>query len=228
MKCESFAAWLENRDIHDVSEADKAYRHAEECSPCCELLKKDEMLDRFIAASLCCEPVPASLKNSVDLSLERSTPSSSGRGLIATVSVMCLAVVMFFGFTTGDDKGFSSIDEFGNFLQADYRDHGQSSAIFEPVNDLNVWFAANAQGLGSPPEQLVGGYVVKGARFCHLGHCKAVHMIYEKDGVLVSLFVVDESEIDFRLESEKVYSFNIDGDSIQLYKSKDQVYALVT
>ncbi|WP_136805410.1 hypothetical protein [Desulfosediminicola flagellatus] len=228
MKCESFAAWLENRDMHDVSEADKAYRHAEECAPCCDMLKKDEMLDRLIVDSLCCEPIPASLKNSVDLSIERSDPRTSRKGLIAAVSAMCLAVVIIFGFTTGENTGFSSMDEFGDFLQADYRDHGQASAIFDPVNDPALWFAANAEGVALPPEQLVGGYTVKGARFCHLGHCKAVHMLYEKGGVLVSVFVVEENEIDFRLEEGRVYSFNIDGDSIKLYKSNDQVYALVT
>ncbi len=228
MKCENFAAWLENRDVHDVSEADKAYRHAEECKRCYELLKKDEMLERFIADSLCSEPLPASLKHSIDLSLERSVPRRSGKSIVAVISAVCLAVVIFLGITAGNDQGFSSLDEFGNYLQADYNEHGHGSSSFDPVTDPAIWFAENTGEVASPPELLVAGYVAKGAKFCHLGHCKAIHMIYEKDEQLVSLFVVEDEEFDFPLEAGKIYYLNIDGDEIKLYKNKNKVYALVT
>ncbi len=227
MKCKGFAAWLENRDTYDVSEADRAHRHAAECQRCGQLLKKDEILDSFIAESLAAEPMPESLRNRIDLNLDRQVPGRTPKGLLAAVSMICVVIIAFFAFSPAKEQ-FVTMDEMGTFMLADHRDHGQLQAIFEPVNDAALWLAANIARDVSPPLQLVDGYSVKGARFCHLGHCRAVHMLYARDGELVSVFVVDESEIDFHLEQGRVYTLAMDGNNVKLCKQNNQVYALVT
>jgi hypothetical protein len=227
MKCKGFAAWLENRDIYDVSEADRAHRHAAECQQCEQLLRKDEILDSFIAGSLAAEPVPESLRNRIDLTLERQVPGRTPKRLLAAVSMVCVVVIAFFAFSPSKEQ-FVTMDEIGTFMLTDHRDHSQLQNIFEPVNDASLWLAANIESNIAPPSQLVDGYSVKGARFCQLGHCRAVHMLYAKDGELVSVFVVDESEIDFHLEQGRIYTVAMDGNSVKLCKQNNQVYALVT
>lgn len=227
MKCERFSAWLENRDTYDVSEADKAYRHAAECKGCGRMLKQDEILDRFIARSLAPESMPEGLRNRIDLSLQRSVPHRSRRNVLAALFAVCLVVVAVFAFNMGQQQ-FGSMDELATFALADHRDHGQRVAIFEPVVDAGVWLAANMESDISPPPQLVKGYTVKAARFCRLGHCRAVHMLYEQNGKLVSVFVVGAEEVGFHVEQGRIYLLTVEGHSVRLYKQKNEVYALVT
>lgn len=226
MKCEKFEAWLENRDMHDVSEADKAYRHAEDCSHCCQLLKNDESLDRFIADSLCCEPMPSSLKNTIDLSLDRAIPGKSKKGILAAVALCFVLVIAVFTFNQ-EQQRFVTMDEMSRFMQADFLDHGQVTAIYDPVGDPGLWLSEHSVSEVQPPMTLLAGYSVKGARFCQLGHCRAVHMLYEKDGKLVSVFVVGEDEVGFHMEKNRLYSLAMGGNSVKLYRQGKYVYALV-
>jgi hypothetical protein len=227
MKCEGFAAWLENRDTYDVSEADRAHRHAAECRRCEQLLKKDELLDRFITESLAVEPMPESLKKRIDLNIERQVPVRTSKRLLAAVSMVCFVIIAIFTFSPSKEQ-FVTMDEMGTFMVTDHRDHGQVQTIFEPVTDAALWLVANNVRNVAPPLQLIEGYSVKGARFCHLGHCRAVHMLYAKGGEFVSVFVVDDSEIDFHLEEGRVYTLAMDGNWVKLCKQNNQVFALVT
>ncbi len=227
MKCEEFTAWLENRDIHDLSEADRAHKHAADCRSCCVLLKKEEVLDQFVARSLAAQPFPDGLLDRIDLSIDNPRQKRSGRGAIAAIAAMCLVIATFFVFNAQQQR-FISMDELGTFALADHNDHFQLPAVFEQVTDAGAWLVANNEQHTLPPGQLTEGYSVKGARFCTLGHCQAVHMIYEKNGKLVSVFVVDDAEVGFHLDPDRVYTIAIGGNSVKMIRQKDRVYALVT
>ena len=71
MDCKTFIDWLENRDLHDISESDKAMKHAADCTACMTKMEFDEKLDKLLFSAL--EPVdlPDSLVHKVDVSLDR-------------------------------------------------------------------------------------------------------------------------------------------------------------
>lgn len=227
MKCEEFKAWLENRDLHDLSEADRAHKHALECIRCSDVLKNEEALDQFIASSLSADPLPDGLVDRIDLSIDKPLKNRQGKGLFASVAAMCVVVAALFIFNTGQQR-FVSMDELGTFALEDHQDHTTVEAVFEQVTDARQWLAANNDQMTYPPVKLTEGYRVKGARFCKLGHCQAVHMVYEKSGELVSVFVIDESEVGFLLDPDRVYTITIGGNNVKMLREKDKVYALVT
>lgn len=227
MKCEEFATWLENRDTHDVSESDRAQKHVSECEFCRELLKKDEILDQFITRSMTAQPLPEGLRGRLDLCLDQPVSQRSRKGLMASIAALCIVISLFYVFNDRHHQ-FTTMDELGTFALADHNDHSQRTTIFESVGDAGKWLAANGGNSTLPPLQLIAGYTVKGARFCKLGYCRAVHMIYEKNGKMVSVFVVENNDVGFHLEQGKVYSIAIGENSVKMLREKNTVYAVVT
>lgn len=226
MDCEKFTAWLENRDIHDISEADRAHRHALECKGCATLLGCDEMLDDCIRTRLARVNVPEGFEQRIDLSLDRSGTRRGRRSLIGAFAVMCLALVMFFTIPQGEN--FTTMDELGGFVLADHLDHGGNTAIFDQVPGASVWFAEHLEERVDPPRLPKPGYEFAGARFCKLGHCQAVHMVYRYKGRLVSLFLMDEKEVGFHMENDRNYMLDLTGNEITFWKQGGKVFALVS
>lgn len=224
MNCESFSLWLENRDTHDISEADRAKRHAAGCGRCRTLLEKDEMLDRALSMALAGGQVPESLRQGVDISLERTLPGRKRGGLLAAVSAACLVIALIFSFSL--QQNFASMDELGKYVLEGHLDHGSHPEFFEPVGDASVWLADMVGESVRAPLHVPAGYRVVGARFCTLGHCQAVHMIYDRDGSTLSVFVVAEGEIGFHMENGRTYSVNMTGSRVTFWKQDHQVFAV--
>ncbi|WP_136797712.1 hypothetical protein [Desulfosediminicola ganghwensis] len=232
MKCEQFKTWLENRDTHDISEADKARRHATQCHCCSELMAHDEALDRHIGALLARETVPSHLENIVDLNLERILPQRGTRSIWALVAVCCivlLAAIPFQGWITGKrgEQPMLSMEQLGGYILADYQYHGDGGVGFEPVKDAAIWLNANLHTRQLPPERIVAGYTVKYARLCKLGECLAVHLVYEKGGKRISVFVMDKSNVDGSFEQDRLYAVATGNTNILLSSQNKYLYAVI-
>lgn len=227
MKCDRFRTWLEDRDLYDVSEADRAHRHATECQYCNEMLRKDEILDRYIAGALATRQVPAGLSERIDMSLAGQTPERSKKGTFAIVAALCLLLLVTVFFHGGRQR-FGTMEDLATYALLDHQKHDYGVANFETVVDAGMWLETNGWGEAAPPALIMEGYTVKGARICRLGHCQAVHLIYEKEGRLVSVFVLAEGEVGFDLAQGRVFSLVIEGHGVKILRQQNMVYAVIT
>lgn len=227
MKCDRFRTWLEDRDLYDVSEADKAHRHATECQYCNEMLRKDEILDRYIARALAAQQVPAGLSERIDLNLAGQTPERSRKGTFTMIAALCLLILATVFFHGGRQR-FGTMEELATYALLDHQKHDYGEAIFERVVDAGNWLAINGWRAAAPPALILEGYTVKGAKICRLGHCQAVHLIYEKEGRLVSVFVLAEGEVGFDLAQERVFSLVIEGHGVRILRQQSMVYAVIS
>jgi hypothetical protein len=143
------------------------------------------------------------------------------------VAALCLLIIVTVVLHDSRQR-FETMDDLAGYALLDHQKHDYGEMIFEPVVDAGLWLAANGQGERAPSDLIIQGYTVKGARFCRLGKCQAVHLLYEKEGRLVSVFVLDEGEVSFPLAQGRIYSFTIDGSSIRILRQQSRVYAVVT
>lgn len=225
MKCESFISWLENRDIHDVSEADRARIHAASCKRCSKLMLQDEALDRCIREAMRKEKIPDGLMQRVDMSLDRSRTRKGMTGLIGAVVALCFVIGVAMVLNQRPD--FRTMDQLAASVLAGHLDHGALD-IYDPVEDSLVWLTGNVQRKVSPPDRVPEGFTVKGARFCTIEECRVIHMVYGKDDELISVFVVDENDAGFHMELGKTYTLGIEENRITFWKKNGNVYAVVS
>jgi|GEM_PF-1910087 len=232
MECEKFVTWLENRDTHDISEADQARRHAAHCDHCRKLLAQDEALEHHISGMLAREATPTGLQNKVDLNLDRMQPKRGRKGvwaLVAACCIMLLAVLPFQGWLPDNREGLPvlSVEQLGDYILADYQDHGDGGMGFEPVTDAAVWLKENLHTSQLPPKQIIAGYTIQSARFCYLGQCLAVHLIYEKGGRYISIFVVEKKNVDADFDSGRLYTVAAGPNDIVLSRKSEYLYAAI-
>lgn len=222
---------MENRDAHDISEADQAAKHAAQCPHCRDLLGRDEALEAHIGAMLGREETPARLKNKVDLNLDHMRSARGSKSLWALVAACCIVLVATFSLQlwmpVKRGQPVLSIEQLGNYILTDYQDHGAGGMGFEPVADAALWLKANLDTGTLPPEQLVAGYTVKAARFCYLGSCLAGHLIYEKNGRTISIFVIEEKNVDLGSDHPAFYTMVAGQENILLKSDSKYLYAAI-
>ena len=99
MNCSNFASWLENRDTYDLSEAERAMKHATLCANCKELLQKDGELDQFIAKMFQYEKMDERMYPRIELGLGSSPRKRGVRGGIAAACALMAAFVLIYVFS---------------------------------------------------------------------------------------------------------------------------------
>ncbi len=228
MNCELFYTWLEERDLHDVSEADKAVKHAEKCKGCMEIFEKDELLNSLLSQEMRPQPLPSQLKNRIDLNLDRQgiikKRSSSWwyKGVPLVLAAM-LVLYLFLPFSTG----FQAMDVMGKNIVADHIGHGDSHMIVRDINNLSSFCAKNVDFSVDIPK-VPKSYKFIGARICPLGEYDSVHLSYMTNGKRVSLYIVDAVNNDFSFDTGKEYSLAKGGHNIRFWRDQKRIYALIT
>ena len=225
MNCSNFTSWLENRDTYDLSEADRAMKHATQCANCKGLLQKDGELDQFVAKMFQYEKMDVRMFSQINLTLG-SSPKKTGvkGGIIATAAMMVVAALFFFLSPTSGN--FSSIDELGKYVLLDHEDHGRTLPLFEEIENVEEWsqsnlhYSFNLKGLPAKNMKMVGG------RVCAIKNCNFAHIIYQKEEGFHSLFVVTKDEIGFHLEPGRIYSTTVAGVELRIWQQQKMIYAL--
>ncbi len=226
MNCTDFTSWLENRDTYDLSEADRAMKHAAQCAKCKEVLQKDEELDLFITKMFKYEKMDERMYAQIDRTLESSPRKKGIRGGIAAAFAMMIAVALFFVITPPSSGNFNSIDELGKYVAQDHKDHGRTIPLFEEINNIEEWAMDNLQysfhidGLPGENMKMVGG------RICTIKNCNFAHLLYKDSKGFHSLFVVTEDEIGFDMEPGRIYSVTVAGVDLRIWQRQEMVYAL--
>lgn len=228
MDCLQFCRWLESRDTHDVSVADKAMKHAASCSQCQKKLHVDEHLDALLFKAMAKEPLPPGLQAKVDLSLE-ATAAKRAPGFLglyaALAAVAAVMVLLVLPFWPGAPV-IHSMDEMGRYVIADHSGHGDDLLTIRHLDKLGS-FANLGVDYQTIRRQLPPSLVFVGARICPLGECQAFHLVFHDGGRRVSLYLVESEDVGFPLSGDTRYSISDGQQTVQLWKLGGYVYALI-
>lgn len=228
MDCLTFSNWLENRDMHDVSEADKALKHTTGCGECQRKLRLDEQLDRQIYDAMKTVAMPGSLRSKVDMSLDRVSNNRSKRmnRWYGILPVALAAMVIFF-ISFPFSSGISSMDELGKHVIADHNGHDDTVLVVSKPEKINTLGAAQIE-YASVKSGLPENFTFVGARICPLGDCSAIHMVYMNEGKRVSLYVVRADDVNFSLSYGRQYTITMGEQVVRFWKNDGNIYAMTT
>ena len=227
MDCLKFSHWLENRDLYDVSEADIAVKHAETCKECQAKLKVDEQLDKFIANALTKEAMPDSLPGQVSMSIDRISArrSKTGYRLFGMLSA-AVAVMVVFALTMSFSPTIPTIDDMARYVIDDHNYHGDSVLQVDRIEDL-----PSLGGLAASPQEIMAelpkGLSFVGARYCPLGECEAIHMVFRQNEKRLSIYLIKAADVDFSLSPERRYSLEEGRHIVSYWKKGKYIYAMV-
>ncbi|MBT8360717.1 MAG: hypothetical protein HKP41_13860 [Desulfobacterales bacterium] len=229
MDCGKYQNWLENKDLSDMSESNRAKNHEKTCEHCKDLAAKDQALDHAIARELAREPLPENLERIVALNLHKTTYSERriSTSMIRVVSIFVGICSLLFLFTLLP-RDFSGRGEFSSSLAADHHKLNKPHGLKE-IDDVSAWLVAIADFQASLPadfkgkeQQFIGG------RICVIDECRTVHLVFREGGVLTSLYIMDARQVPASFKQGKVYLVNTDGNSVKIWQENHQVYALIT
>lgn len=228
MDCLIFSRWLAERDVYDVSEADKALKHTLICEECKRKLNLDEELDHLIFRALKPIDMPDSLQSKVDLSLDRVSGKSSRKSYAwyGVIPVALAAMVIFF-ITFPFSSGITSMDELGEYVIADHSAHDDSVLVVDKPESLGQ-LEGGGVDYASVMSELPQNYSFVGARICLLADCKAIHMVYLNEGRRFSLYIVNADDVDFRLSQGRQYSMSMGEQVVKFWKNGGNIYAMTS
>ena len=229
MDCERFRIWLEERDLSDLSESDRATRHSRECPDCRELAAKDSLLDKTISRCLEKEPLPDHLEKIVALNLGSNSSSthrfSPGLIKLASAGTGLIALLLVFFFLPSDNTARKN---FGTALAQDHIVLEQEHSIDKVVN-LSDWLARHADFKATLPASFgVYGFEFVGARICIIENCNTVHLVYRNGDRFISLYIVNAKQVPASLREGKTYNSSTDGLKVKLWRENNQVYAVIS
>lgn len=227
MDCLKFTKWLENRDIHDVSEADNALKYAQTCKDCQAKLRCDEELDKLIRSALGKEQMPSSLLGRVDLSLEAMTTSRSRMGYrwFGAISAV-VAVMLVFAISLVFSPSLPTINDIGHHVVIDHTKHDDSILV---VRDLdNIYQLADLTLTREEIKaELPQGATFVGARICPLGECLAIHMVLRQNDRRISVYLIRENDMDFSISPHGKYTLKEGSQIVQFWKKGKYVFAMI-
>ena len=225
MNCTNFTSWLENRDTHDLSEADRAMKHASQCAHCKDLLQKDEELELFVAKMFQYEKMDEQLYSKIDRGLMAPRRRRQYRGGVAALFALALVVVLFFAFSFSPGN-FGSIDELGKYVVQEHLEHGRLTPLFEKIGNVEEWGREKLQAPFNVNTMPAGDMKIVGGRICTIKSCNFAHLLYQDKQELYSLFVTSGEEIGFFMEPGRMYSLTISGVELHIWQQEKMVYAL--
>ncbi len=228
MNCEVFYNWLEERDVHDVSEADLALKHAAKCTRCHELFQKDEQLNSVLFREMAPVAIPERLKNRIDLNIEQpGMLEKTASSWLAKAISLGLAAMLFIYLVFPFSAGFKSMDTIGQYVHADHVGHSDQHMVIHDLENLSDWCAGKVDFVVNKPE-LPAKYSFVGARICALGGYDSVHLSYMVEGRRASLYIVDAEDVAFTLRKGRKYALSMEGYDIRFWRENNKVYALIT
>jgi hypothetical protein len=228
MNCLEFTDWLENRDIHDISEADRALRHAAGCRKCAALLRMDEKLDTLIRQAMQRVDMPDRLPDGIDLSLERVSSRSGGRkyafyGICSAVAALMAVFFVAFLFV----PRLPSIDDMAGYMVVDHTSHDDSSLTINRLEEIPL-LVDHAIDHGRVQSEVPAGSVFIGGRLCPLGRdCLALHLVFIHQGKRISLYIIEEKDVTFPRSAEHYQLLHEGGENIRFWKKGKFVYGMI-
>ena len=231
MKCEEFRRKLSGSETVESNQrlTDTEREHLENCESCSKLVKLDEQLNTVIREELQQVEVPERVKERLQQNLMADVTApqvSVVKWLKVAVPALAMAAILVIVLLPGGGS-FASMDDVGQLAITDHESHlGRACKKGLPA-DLAAWgkeaigLAITAPELPFPDSELIA--VSK----CTLGDCDTAHLTYVRDGKRFSVFIFPEKEAAFSLYKGRNYTLDFENYRVTIWKSKQQIYALV-
>ncbi len=230
MKCIDFKHWLLNRDVSKINLDPTAKTHIKDCVPCGKLLQMEIELEGIIKKEFLTEEVPAGVAHRIEAGLQRENDRSlfsdfHFQKLISTVAIPFVVLFFVLSFLPGDFKNLQHISNLAvqYHLKSEYKMAFTENKILEGNELLN-------KDLGFKvviPNLSMKGYQFMGGRKCVLGKRDVAYMFYKHQGRINSLFILNQTDLDFEMAEGGDYKDVNKGCTIHIWKENSQVYALI-
>ena len=202
--------------------------HLESCDNCSRLMELDQELDAAIREGLQQVDVPGQVKEKLLQNMAVNAASSKNVILKWAAAPVLALTAMFAIFFFSGGSGFDSMDDVGQLAIIDHESHlGRICSKGVPA-DLAAWGLENI-GLAiiAPSLPFTNSELIAVSK-CTLGDCEAAHLTYVHNGKRISVFIFPEKEAGFAMHKNRNYTIEFAAHKVTIWKSKHQVYALVT
>jgi len=229
MKCKEFKQWMQDHETVEMT--DSVRDHLESCSNCQQIFTLDQQLDEKLRTLLQPVEVPELLRERLDQNLSGAGYRKRRYGMswkkwVPVLATAALLVFLLLPFV-GRQNSFSSMDQLSQYAITDHTNHGLMDISVSVLNDLGAW-AIDELGYSVSWPEVPGEAKLIGATKCRLGNCDTVHLIYSQMDTRFSVYVFSEKKAAFSMAAGRVYSLKIGKHNVKMWKSGNQVQAMVT
>lgn len=229
MNCNEFKQWMQDHDTVEMTESVR--NHLENCSKCQQIFTLDQRLDDKLRTLLQPVEVPELLRERLEQNLSgagyrKRRYIMTWKKFVPALAAAALLVFLLLPFT-GRQGSFTSMDQLSQYAITDHTNHGIKDSSVSDLNDLGAW-AMKELGYSISWPELPGEAKLIAATRCRLGNCDTAHLIYSQMNAIFSVYIFSEKQAGFNLAAGRVYSLKIGKHTVKLWKSGDQVQAMVT
>ncbi len=227
MNCETFKQWIGDRDPHDEILEKDAGKHVMQCDGCERLYIMDTRIESRIRDALRRIDPPERLVAGIEMNIQAGKEGRFINRLqwkILTPAFVT-AILLFIVLNPLGGR-FRSFDEIGARAVEDHLSDLPMTLRTSQVRDVPSWFDGRLRYRISPPN-LGSEFQIKGVRKCRLGSNDVAYLLYEEEGKRASLFIIDSGDLDFSIKGKGTYYISELGCNVQIWKHRNQVYAMV-
>ncbi len=229
MKCQEFKQWMQDHEAVEMT--DSVHEHLEKCCNCKQIFILDQQLDEKLRTILQPVEVPELLRERLEQNLyapgyRKRRTVVSWKKWVPALATAVLLVFLLLPFAQRQDS-FSSMDQLSQYAIADHENHALKDNSVTGPKDLGAW-ASDELGYSVGWPEVPRGAKLIGASKCRLGNCDTAHLIYSQMGTRFSVYIFSEKKADFELVSGRVYSFRVGNHNVKLWKSQNQIQAMIT
>nr|NJM03948.1 hypothetical protein [Desulfobacula sp.] len=231
MNCNQFQDWLLTRDVFSKNEPPEALTHLNTCTACKRLYMMDLGLEEHLRAGFPEQEMPRGLADRIDMALDQEkVPLQLNRPFLgALAALITLTAILFFFMNSNRPFRYESLDHLGETAVLTHL-KGNTAMSFTP-DKLDEALATMGKELEFDvilPDLSKKGYTLLGGRLCFVGKCRTAYLFYQKNGQTVSLFILNNTHLDFKMAEGREAHVEIKDCRADIWKENGQVYALVS
>ena len=232
MNCQEFKQWLDRQDSMDQSTSRQAADHIQICQGCNKLYQTDMALDSKLKNALQASDPPPGLFARARDNIEseaRSQPSGffkvSWKAIVPALSMAALILVILLNPFS---RPLQTLDEVVALSIENHLDTDMEMAFrTAEVTDFGHWFTRRLAYEVRLPDLKRLGLDPLGGLKCAFGKTDVALLFCNSKGKRVSLFVINQDDVDFRIGENRKYAV-VGGDlEVNIWKESGMVYAMV-
>lgn len=225
-----------------TTEVIQAQKHIKRCAECSEFFQSEENIQNLIMKRAPKVKAPHSLREKILADMAESSSSnrfynllpfgriglSNSLGLLGIFVILVVSTFTYYLLFNRDSHSLASQlakDHLRNIPE-------QVQILSSEPRKIEDWFRGKVDFAVLVPE--LRGARLKGGRLCHIENSRVALLFYEKDGIPISLFVMDDSTASLspkgRLEiyDKKLHKQSERGCNLIFWRNGGITYALVS
>ncbi len=188
-------------------------------------------LEEHLRSGFLEQEIPKGLADRIDMALDQAkAPLQLNRPFLgALAAIITLTAILFFFMNSDKPFRYESLDHLGETAVLTHL-KGNRAMSFTPdtLDEALVMMKKELEFDVVLPDLSGKGYALQGGRLCFVGKCRTVYLFYQKNGQTVSLFILNNNHLDFKMAEGKESHLEIKDCRADIWKENGQVYALVS